>query len=158
MPPSNTPWYGGEDIELTADEVREVNYNLTVSADTSNEIIFAISMGKIADKETPVSTIEISDISVVKVSGAESGDEEQKTAAQESEETETTETEEVGETETTETEEVEETQTTETEEPEETKTTETEESEETESTESRETEEPETAETEESEETESKDF
>ena len=162
MPPSSNPWYGGEDIKLTADEVKEVNYSMTVSEDTSNEIIFAISMGKIANEETPVSTIEISDISVVKVSGAESttdaesGDEEQKTAAQESEESETTENEESEETETTETEESEETETTETEESEETETTETEESEGTEITEAGETEESEDAESTESEE--SKDF
>ena len=162
-------YYGGEDLLLEANETKTVSYAFTVDKDTSEEITFAISMGKIADEDTPVSTIEISEISVVKVSGAESGDEEQKTAAQESEETETTETEEVEETETTETEEaeetevteteeVEETETTETEEPEEAKTTETEESEETESTESGETEEPQTTETGESEETESKDF
>lgn len=155
-------YYGGQDLSLKANEAKTVSYEFTVDKATSEEITFSVSMGKIAEEDTPVSTIEISDISVVKVSGAESatdaesGDEEQKTAAQESEESETTENEESEETETTETEESEETETSETEESEETETTETEESEGTEITETRETEESEDAEPSESEE--SKDF
>ncbi|MDE7479155.1 MAG: carbohydrate binding domain-containing protein, partial [Lachnospiraceae bacterium] len=62
-------WYGGEDLSLTANEVKEVNYQLDVTEDTSDKITFNISMGKIADEDTPASTIEIDDISVMKLSG-----------------------------------------------------------------------------------------
>lgn len=61
-------YYGGEDLELVADEVREVNYILNVNEATDSAITFVVSMGKIADQETPASTIEISDICVKKVS------------------------------------------------------------------------------------------
>ncbi|MDE6364073.1 MAG: carbohydrate binding domain-containing protein, partial [Lachnospiraceae bacterium] len=62
-------WYGGEDLALTANEVKEIAYELQVTEDTSSKITFSISMGKIADVETPASTIEIDDISVIKTSG-----------------------------------------------------------------------------------------
>ena len=62
-------WYGGEDLALTANEVKEVVYELKVTEDTSSKITFSISMGKIAGEETPASTIEIDDISVIKLSG-----------------------------------------------------------------------------------------
>ncbi len=62
-------WYGGEDLALTANEVKEAMYELKVTEDTSSKITFSISMGKIAGEETPASTIEIDDISVIKLSG-----------------------------------------------------------------------------------------
>ncbi|MEZ3475000.1 MAG: carbohydrate binding domain-containing protein [Lachnospiraceae bacterium] len=62
-------WYGGEDLALTANEVKEVMYELKVTEDTSSKITFSISMGNIAGEETPASTIEIDDISVIKLSG-----------------------------------------------------------------------------------------
>ena len=62
-------WYGGEDLALTANEVKEVVYELKVTEDTSSKITFSISMGNIAGEETPASTIEIDDISVIKLSG-----------------------------------------------------------------------------------------
>ncbi len=63
-------YYGGEDLELTANEVKEVEYTLDVgNKATDSAISFVVSMGQIADKETPVSTIEIDDICVVKVGG-----------------------------------------------------------------------------------------
>ncbi len=64
-------WYGGEDLQLDADVIKEVDYEMTVGEDldTSSEITFAISMGKIEGKDTPVSIIEIDDISVIKMSG-----------------------------------------------------------------------------------------
>lgn len=78
-------WYGGEDLSLTAGDVKEVDYTLKVDKDTSDAITFVISMGQIKDAdgnpiETPTSTIEIDDVSVVKVSGSgdlgDTGDEE----------------------------------------------------------------------------------
>lgn len=69
-------WYGGEDLSLAANELKEVEYELNIGNDgdgnplaTSNEIAFAISMGKIDGEETPASTIEIDDISVKKMDG-----------------------------------------------------------------------------------------
>lgn len=70
-------WYGGEDLELTANEVKEVEYTLDVGDKaTDSAISFVVSMGKIAAKETPVSTIEIDDICVVKTSGGDTPGEE----------------------------------------------------------------------------------
>ncbi|MDE7131262.1 MAG: carbohydrate binding domain-containing protein [Lachnospiraceae bacterium] len=69
-------WYGGQDLSLAADELKEVEYEFTVGNDekgnalaTSDEITFAISMGKIEGEDTPVSTIEIDDVSVKKIGG-----------------------------------------------------------------------------------------
>ncbi|MBD5504458.1 MAG: family 16 glycosylhydrolase [Lachnospiraceae bacterium] len=73
---SKWAWYGGQDISLAANELKEVEYEFTVGNDgdgnalaTSDDITFAISMGKIDGEETPVSTIEIDDISVKKIGG-----------------------------------------------------------------------------------------
>ncbi|MFG6367330.1 MAG: carbohydrate binding domain-containing protein [Lachnospiraceae bacterium] len=68
-------WYGGEDLILSANEEKEVDFTLNVEKPTDNEITFVISMGQIKDNETqefiptPSSTIEIDDIRVVKISG-----------------------------------------------------------------------------------------
>ena len=66
---SSYNWYGGEDLDLTANEVKAVDFTLDVTKPTHNEITFVISMGKILEEDTPVSTIEIDDISVEKISG-----------------------------------------------------------------------------------------
>lgn len=68
-------WYGGEDLSLTADEEMKVEYTLTVNEATCETINFVISMGQMFEGEgenkkeieTPVSTIEISDIRLIKV-------------------------------------------------------------------------------------------
>jgi uncharacterized protein YjdB len=57
-------WYGGADISLNADEEQTVTQTITVTKQTDPAIDFVISMGKIGD--TPASTIEISNISVIK--------------------------------------------------------------------------------------------
>ncbi len=62
-------WYGGEDLILAANEVKEINYTLKVDKETNNKIMFVISMGNIEGIETPISTIEIDDISVIKLAG-----------------------------------------------------------------------------------------
>lgn len=59
-------WYGGADVVLTANEELTVSADMTVDKVTANNISFVISMGKIAEVATPASTIEISDISVIK--------------------------------------------------------------------------------------------
>ncbi len=71
-------WYGGEDLVLTANEEKAVDFKLNVEKPTEREITFVLSMGQIKDNETselistPASTIEIDDICVVKIS--EGGD------------------------------------------------------------------------------------
>ena len=142
-------WYGGEDLELSADEVKEVDYEFTVDKDTNESITFAVSMGKIEGKDTPASTIEIDDISVVKISEPETINDESKSAESETEETASTETTESEEAESSESEETASTETTESEE---TATTETTESEEAKTTESEAAKEPESENTEESDE------
>lgn len=68
-------WYGGEDLVLTANEEKAVDFTLNINEATSNEISFVLSMGQIKDNETseliptPASTIEIDDICVVKTDG-----------------------------------------------------------------------------------------
>lgn len=71
---SGYAWYGGADIALEADTEKEVECNFTVGKDgegndleTDNDISFVVSMGKIADVETPISDITLSDFSLVKV-------------------------------------------------------------------------------------------
>ena len=46
-------WYGGEDLILAANEVKEINYTLKVDKETNNKIMFVISMGNIEGIETP---------------------------------------------------------------------------------------------------------
>lgn len=62
-------WYGGADIELKKDEEKPVDISFTVAEDkeTDTDITMVVSMGKIADVETPASTITLSDFSLVKV-------------------------------------------------------------------------------------------
>lgn len=75
---SSYDWYGGkDDIVLTANKETKVTYEFTVSKDTCDTIDFIISMGKINEVDTPTSTIEIDNVSLVKVggTGGEGGDE-----------------------------------------------------------------------------------
>ncbi len=141
---SEYKWYGGEDLALAADELKEVSYDMTVGQDedgndlgTSEDITFSISMGKIANEDTPASTIEIDDISVIKTSEPESTADDSKNVESETEEQHTTEqeSEEVKSTENTESEEAE---------SEEERTTEAEDSKESESDKATETESEET--------------
>ncbi|MBD5489501.1 MAG: family 16 glycosylhydrolase [Lachnospiraceae bacterium] len=74
-PTNEYKWYGGEDKELNANEKTKVEYSFTVGNDndgnplvTSKNIAFQISMGKIDDETIPTHTIEIDNVSVVKVS------------------------------------------------------------------------------------------
>lgn len=61
-------WYGGEDIELPANEEKEVEITFTVPRDKEKDenITMAVSMGVIKGKDTPVSTISLSDFSLQK--------------------------------------------------------------------------------------------
>ena len=60
-------YYGGADIALTKDKVKEVSSEFTVvDKETANDITFVVSMGLIG-KDTPASDITLSDFSLVKV-------------------------------------------------------------------------------------------
>lgn len=65
-PVHNYAWYGGADVKLTANEEYVLNQDITVTEASSETITFQISMGKIANEETPLSTIEIADVSLIK--------------------------------------------------------------------------------------------
>lgn len=65
-------WYGGTEVELTKDVVKNVSFEFTVGNDgagnplpTADNIVFQISLGKIGDT-TPTSTVTLSNFSLVK--------------------------------------------------------------------------------------------
>lgn len=60
-------WYGGADIQLSANNEKEVVREFTMSEETDSNADFVISMGKIDGKDTPASDITLSDFSLVKV-------------------------------------------------------------------------------------------
>lgn len=61
-------WYGGKDIELPANEEKEVEITFAVPGNKvkDDNITMAVSMGVIKGKDTPVSTISLSDFSLQK--------------------------------------------------------------------------------------------
>ncbi len=59
-------WYGGQDIDLEKDTEKTVEIEFTVNEETDSNITMVISMGKIADVDTPVSNITLSDFTLVK--------------------------------------------------------------------------------------------
>ena len=61
-------WYGGADIDLKKDTEEEVIIPIYVDKATDTDITLVVSMGIMEGKDTPVSTIEIDDISLKKVS------------------------------------------------------------------------------------------
>ncbi len=65
-PEAGYAWYGGEDLNLVAGETKQVNAVIKVDKETSDKIQFVISMGKIDGVDTPISTIEIDEVSLVK--------------------------------------------------------------------------------------------
>ena len=67
-PDAGYAWYGGEDLNLVAGEIKEINNVITVDKETSDRIQLVISMGKIAGIDTSASEIEIDEISLVKES------------------------------------------------------------------------------------------
>lgn len=60
-------WYGGQDISLEKDQEQEVSIYITMNEETDSNAALVISMGKIADVDTPPSTITFSDFSLVRV-------------------------------------------------------------------------------------------
>ncbi len=68
---SSYAWYAGQDLPLAANTEYAVDFDFTVDKDTSSDITFAISMGKIDSANTPASKIEIDDIIITKTSGGQ---------------------------------------------------------------------------------------
>lgn len=60
-------WYGGADIELEKDEMMEMQTSVYVEKETDTDITFVLSMGVIADKDTPASNIEIYQIGLKEI-------------------------------------------------------------------------------------------
>ena len=60
-------WYGGADIDLASGTEKPVVIDFTVDKDTDTNITMVVPMGKIAEKDTPVSIITLSDFTLVKV-------------------------------------------------------------------------------------------
>ena len=58
-------WYGGEELELTEEEEKQVCYTFTVDKESDPSIDFVLSMGKTGDI-VPESVIEVDDISIIK--------------------------------------------------------------------------------------------
>lgn len=59
-------WYGGSDISLTGEGIQDIEVPITVSKATADNITLVISMGIIDGVDTPLSTITLSDFSLVK--------------------------------------------------------------------------------------------
>ena len=65
LSPSNA-WYGGEDIALEKDQEKEVTVEFTMNETTDMNAALVISMGAIEETETPASTIEMSEFSLIR--------------------------------------------------------------------------------------------
>ena len=63
--PSYT-WYGGEDIALEKDQENEVTVDFEMTEATDMNTAMVVSMGAIAGTETPASTIELSEFSLIR--------------------------------------------------------------------------------------------
>jgi hypothetical protein len=65
-PKAGYAYYGGGDVILLDDQQKEYAQTIIVTQPSANTIDFVISMGIIAGVDTPVSTVEISDVSIIK--------------------------------------------------------------------------------------------
>ncbi len=70
---NNYKWYGGADIDLTKDSEENFETEFTMNESTDSNTRMAISMGKMDNKDTPVSTITLSDFTLVKIDIPENG-------------------------------------------------------------------------------------
>ena len=70
---NNYKWYGGADIDLTKDSEENFETEFTMNESTDSNTRMAISMGKMDKKDTPVSTITLSDFTLVKIDIPENG-------------------------------------------------------------------------------------
>ena len=59
-------WYGGDDIALEKDQEKEVTVEFTMNETTDMNAALVVSMGAISGTETPASTIELSEFSLIR--------------------------------------------------------------------------------------------
>ena len=59
-------WYGGDDIALEKDQEKEVTVEFTMNETTDMNAALVVSMGAIEETETPASTIELSEFSLIR--------------------------------------------------------------------------------------------
>ena len=69
----DSDWYGGDALQLEKDQTLNVCKPIDISKETSENITFIISMGKISDGTSVSSIIEIDDISVQELDAGETG-------------------------------------------------------------------------------------
>lgn len=60
-------WYGGADIALEKDQEKEVTVDFEMTEATDMNTAMVVSMGAIAGTETPASTIELSEFSLIRM-------------------------------------------------------------------------------------------
>lgn len=64
---SSYAWYGGDDLQLTAGEAKNVEVTFTMNASSDPNTTMVISMGKIDGQDTPISKVSLSNLSLVTV-------------------------------------------------------------------------------------------
>jgi len=69
-PDKGYAWYGGTEVELEKDVEKSVEFPFTVSAASSNSVMFQVGMGKLGDS-TALSKITMSNFKLIKVEGEE---------------------------------------------------------------------------------------
>ena len=65
LSPSYT-WYGGADIVLEKDQEKEFTVEFTMDKETETNASMVISMGAISGIDTPASTVELSEFSLIR--------------------------------------------------------------------------------------------
>ncbi len=69
-PDKGYAWYGGTEVELEKDAVKSVEFPFTVSAVSSNSVMFQVGMGKLGDS-TALSKITLSNFKLIKVGASQ---------------------------------------------------------------------------------------
>lgn len=65
LSPSYT-WYGGEDLVLDKDQEKEFTVEFTMNQETEMNASMVISMGAISEIDTPASTVELPEFSLIR--------------------------------------------------------------------------------------------
>lgn len=63
-------WYAGDKYDLESGVEKTIEVEFTMNNETDTDARVSISMGKVGEVEAPASTIEISNVSLVKVEDA----------------------------------------------------------------------------------------
>ena len=65
LSPSYT-WYGGEDLVLDKNQEKEFTVEFTMNQETEMNASMVISMGAISEIDTPASTVELPEFSLIR--------------------------------------------------------------------------------------------